>query len=166
MDILFNRRSIRKYTDQPVEKEKIEMILRAGMAAPSAHNKQPWEFIVIDDKKMLADISEMLKYGKMIAKAPLCFLMCIDKNIQDKDAYAVQDGSVAAQNMLLAMYELGLGGVWVNIEDNPSYRDQIRKIHNLPENIYPICYLPCGYRDERRRPTDRYIEEKIHHNKF
>lgn len=115
MDAIFNRRSIRKYKDKPVEKEKIEKLLRAAMQAPSAGNQQPWEFIVIQDKENLKKLSGMSPYSKLIMNAPLTFVLLGNKDKMKFPENWQQDMGASAENILLEAVELGLGAVWLGV---------------------------------------------------
>ena len=115
MQSIFNRRSIRKYTGEAVPEEMIEQILRAGMAAPSAHNKQPWHFIVIDNKDTLLEIPKFHPYSNMLKEASHAIVVCGDSTIEESEGYWVQDCSAATENMLLMAQELGLGACWLGV---------------------------------------------------
>ena len=107
LDFIYKRRSIRKYTDQPVEDDKITEMLKAAMAAPSANNKQPWHFVVIKNREMLNRIAEKHPNGKMAGEAPLAILICGDAD----NYYMWQDCAASTENLLLAAANLGLGAV-------------------------------------------------------
>ena len=108
MQSIFNRRSIRKYTNEVVPEDLIEQILRAGMSAPSAGNEQPWHFIVISDRNVMGEIQKVHPYSHMLKEASHAIVVCGDMSLQKYDGYWVQDCSAAMQNMLLMSQELGL----------------------------------------------------------
>ena len=109
---IHTRRSIRKYTDQPVTPEQVRTLLAAAMAAPSAGNQQPWQFVVVTDKDLLAQVGLLHPHVHMAPKAPLGILVCGDTRAEKYAGYWVVDCSAAVQNLLLAAHDLGLGAVW------------------------------------------------------
>jgi len=114
LDAILTRTSVRSYEKKSIEKEKIEKLLRAGMAAPSALNKQPWHFVVVTDRSRLESLSEANPYAAMVAKAPLAIVVCGDMNKTlegDASAFWIQDCSAASENILLAAAGMGLGAV-------------------------------------------------------
>ncbi|PLX19344.1 MAG: nitroreductase family protein [Marinilabiliales bacterium] len=164
LDGIFTRRSIRKYTKEEISNEHIEVILKAGMYAPSASNQQPWHFIVISDRKLLDTIKDVHPYAKMLVEAQLAILVCGDINLELSKDYWVVDCSASTQNMLLAAHGLGLGAVWLGIHPRVERKNEIRKIFNLPENIQPASLISIGYPDENKEMPDRYKPERIHYN--
>jgi len=150
LENILTRRSIRKYTDKPISEEDILDILKTAMAAPSARNLQPWEFIVIDNREILDKIPDIQPYTKMILQAPLAFVVCGNAKVSEN--YWVQDCSAATQNLLLAIHAKGLGAVWCGLYPNKERVDGIKKLLNLPENIIPLNIIPAGYPAEEKEP--------------
>ena len=109
MEIINIRRSVRSYLDKPVEKEKVELLLRAAMQAPSARNQQPWHFVVVDDPETLRAIATVSRNMQMLNEAPLAILVLIDKENLTAPLMAPQDAAAATQNILLKAVDLGLG---------------------------------------------------------
>jgi nitroreductase len=165
-DAIFNRRSIRKYTSQVVEDEKIEKILKAAMYAPSARNTQSWQFIVITDREMLDNIRQAHPYAGMLAEATLGVLICGDKTHEPQEGYLNTNCSAATQNLLLAAYDLGLGSVWLGVYPRKERMDALTKLFSLPENIIPISLVALGYPDEKKSATGRFLPDRIHYNKW
>ena len=166
MNAIFKRRSIRKYTSKPVTEEQIEKILRAGMAAPSAGNQQPWHFIVIDDKKLLSEIPKFHPYSSMLNEASCAIVVCGDITLQKYEGYWVQDCSAATQNMLLMATELGLGSVWLGVYPREERVVAVKKLLGIPESVIPLCIISIGYPAEKKGLNDRYNESRIHRNKW
>ncbi len=166
MDAIFKRRSIRKYTDQPVSEEQIEKVIRAGMAAPSAGNQQPWHFIVIDDRNILLDITRFHPYSQMLKEAGCAIVVCGDTSLERHKGYWVQDCSAATQNMLLAACELGLGSVWLGVYPREDRVEALQKLLGIPENVIPLCIVSLGYPAEQKEPVDRFNPSRIHRNKW
>ncbi|MDR7870615.1 MAG: nitroreductase family protein [Tissierellaceae bacterium] len=167
MDIIegiMTRRSIRHFTGELISDEQLDTMLRAGFQAPSAHNCQPWEFIVVRDKDKIKEIKEYHKYAKMLGDAGTAIVVCGDINRQDNMGFLVADTSAAIQNMLLAAHGLGLGAVWCGIYDIPQLIANIKETLNLPENVIPIGMVVVGNKIKDRTPQDRYDENKIHYD--
>lgn len=167
MKEIFIRRSIRKFTEQPAEVEKIEKLIKAAMQAPSAANQQPWEFIVVQDKENLLKLSETSPYAKPVANSPVTFvLLGNDAHIKVPTGWE-QDMSAAAENMLLEAVHLGLGGVWFGIATANSAVENVRKLFDLPENIRPFALISVGYPDGQENVfVDRYQSERVHYEKW
>lgn len=167
VDNIMTRTSIRDYTTQKVEKDKIETILRAGMAAPTARNCQPWSFVVIDDKEQLQKIAETMSNAKMTAKASFAIAVCgnMDKAMDGESReYWVQDVSAVSENILLAAHALGLGAVWTGVYPIQKRVQSISDILSLPENIVPFSVIPIGYPAESPLPKDKWKPENIKYN--
>lgn len=166
LDTIHSRRSIRKYKDKKVSDKLIKEILKAGMAAPSARNQQPWQFIVITDKIILQKIPNVHPYASMVAKAPLAILVCGDLELETAQGYWIQDCSAAIQNMLLAITDLGLGAVWTGVYPRQDRVEGFKKLFNLPKNIIPLALIPIGYPAEKLPKLNRFKDDKIHYNKW
>ena len=165
---IMTRTSIRQYKDQPVEQEKIDIMLKAAMAAPTAVNLQPWHFIVITDKATIGLLS-----GKQPTNAPLLIAVCGDTdkttmpdgNVKLPDFW-VQDVSAATENLLLAAHALGLGAVWTGVFPAMDRVAEVANVLNCPKNIVPVAVVRVGYPDEAPQPKDKFKEENISYNKF
>ena len=161
---IHSRRSIRRFTDEPVTDEEVHMLLDAGMIAPSAGNAQPWQFVLITDPALLARIPGVNPRASMAAEAPLTILVCGDLQAEKYPGYWVQDCSAAVQNILLAATALGLGSVWTGIypaEDNvQGFRDLCR----LPEHVIPLAALVIGRPAVQAERQSRFDAAKVHTN--
>ncbi len=169
LETILTRTSIRKYTDQPVEKEKIEAMLRAGMAAPSAVNKQPWHFVVVTDKEKLAGLATANPNAGMAAKAPLAIVVCGDmtKALEGGGrAFWIQDCSAATENILLAAHAQGLGAVWTGTYPNEERVAAASEVLKLPEYIIPLCTIVIGHPAENPTPKDKWNPENVSYNVF
>lgn len=163
---IITRRSIRKYTDKKISDDQINTLLKSGMYAPSANNKQPWHFIVINDRKILSKIADIHPYAKMLTEAQLAILVCGDELLENGSGYWVVDCSAATQNILLAAHGLGLGAVWLGLHPREERKQAIKELFNLPNNIQPLSLLSIGYPNENKELPDRFKPERIHYNKW
>jgi nitroreductase len=166
MQTIFNRRSIRKYTNEVVPENLIEQILRAGMSAPSAGNEQPWHFIVISDRNVMDDIQKIHPYSHMLKEASHAIVVCGDLSLQKYDGYWVQDCSAAMQNMLLMSQELGLGAVWLGVYPQVERVNSLKELLDMPLNVVPLSIMSLGYPAETKAPTDRYNPSRIHRDRW
>lgn len=171
-NIIFTRRSIRSFIkEKKVENEKIEILLRAAMQAPSASNKQPWEFIVVDDETILEKLSHISRHFLLPAKAPLVIIALGNRDKCYKGEYGNTlwfplDLSASIQNILLQSVEIGLGAVWIGAYPDEHKVEGIQKIFNLPHNLTPFAMVAVGYSEESYKFVDRYDESKVHYNKY
>jgi len=166
---IMTRTSVRQYQDQPVEQEKIERLLRAGMAAPSAVNKQPWHFIVVTDRNQLKQIAAVTPNARMAADAPLAIIVCGDMNKTlegQAREFWVQDASAATENILLAAHALGLGAVWTGTYPDLERCKKVAALMKLPDNMVPLCTIVAGYPAETPEPKDKWNPRNISYNVF
>lgn len=162
MNEIFNRVSIRKYEDKVVDKDKIEKILRAAMAAPSAGNQQPWEFYVVTDKDKIKALSECSPYAGCAAGAPVVLVPCYRTEGLMFPEFDKIDLAIATENALLEITSQGLGGVWLAVAPIQDRVDNVAKVIETPENLVPFALVPFGYPTENRDQQDRYDESRIH----
>jgi nitroreductase len=162
LDAILGRRSIRKYAEGEVDPDNLATLLRAGMAAPSAGNEQPWHFITIHDREKLVALSTAHPYAEMVAKASLAILVCADMDVVKHRDYWPQDCAAATQNILLAAHSLGLGSVWVGVYPREARVSEIRRVISLPAHIVPFSLLPVGFPAERKSRIDRFSVDRIH----
>lgn len=166
---ILKRTSIRSYENKPVEKDKIEKLLRAGMAAPTAMNKQPWHFVVVTDKGQLQKLSEANPYAAMAAKAPLAIVVCGDMNKaaegEARECW-IQDCSAASENILLAATGMGLGAVWTGTYPSKERCADVAKVLGLPESLIPLNTIVIGYPDADVSPKDKWNTENISYNTY
>ena len=160
------RRSIKKYTSERISVNKIEAILKAAMYAPSARNYQPWHFIVLEERRDIDQISKINTHAEMMLQAPLAIIICGDTKLETNIENLVMGCSAATQNALLAIHELGLGGIWVSIYPMKDIVDEVKKFYGLPENILPISAIAIGVPNEIKESEDRFHKEKIHYHRW
>lgn len=164
LEAIATRTSVRSYTDQPVEPEKIEKLLRAGMAAPSAMNKQPWHFVVVTDRAQLDALAGANPHAKMLESAPLAIVVCgnMDKTIEGSAAdFWIQDCSAATENILLAAHAMGLGAVWTGLYPGIERCFAVSEVIGTPEYIVPLSMIVMGYPDSANQPKDKWDTENV-----
>lgn len=166
MKEIFERRSIRKYTNQKISDRDLKELLKAAMAAPSAGNQQPWEFIVVTDRGILNNITKFHPYSQMLRESALAIIVCADLARERHTGYWVQDCAAATENILIEAKHLGLGSVWLGVYPREDRVTGIKKLFNLPEKVIPLSIVSIGYPAEEKGPSNRYDESRIHINKW
>ena len=164
LNFILDRRSIRKYTDQKIEDQVITKLITAAMYAPSAVNRQPWHFVVIDQRRMLDQIMEVHPYAGMLRTASHAIVVCGDEQEQHDDGYWVVDCGAATENLLLAAYSLGLGSCWVGLHPREGRKKAIAELLDLPGHVQPFALVALGYPQEVKPRPDRFHPEKVKHN--
>lgn len=167
MKQIFDRRSVREYTSQPVEKEKIEKLLRAAMQAPSGGNQQPWEFVVVTDKELLQRLSTVSGPAAPVGRAPLAIVTLGNVQYMKYPELWTHDLGAVCQNILLEAEYLDLGAVWMSIEPTESRIENVKNIFpSMPDNIKPYSIIAVGYPADKLQPTDRFKPERVHYNVY
>jgi nitroreductase len=165
LEAIMGRRSIRKYSGKKIPEETITTLLKAAMNAPSAHNHQPWHFIVVDEHETLSKVPEYHQYSKMLEGASHAIIVLGDNNIQETDFW-IHDCSAATENILIAAKSLGLGAVWLGVHPHKDLIDGTKKLFNIPDHVTPLCIISLGYPEETKPPRENYNPERIHKNKW
>ena len=168
LSVIHSRKSVRNFTGQMVKKTDLETIVKAGMAAPTAVNKQPWAFVVVSDRKKLDALAAGLPYAKMLSKAGAAIIVCAlpKEAFQESVEFAVIDASLASENILLATEALGLGAVWTAAYPDKERILHVRRTLNIPENVIPLNVIPLGYPTGEDKAKDKYKKDKIHWEKW
>ena len=165
LDVIFTRKSVRKYTGEVVTREKLEYLARAAMAAPSGRNQQPWAFIIISEPTLLAKVAEGLPYARMLPDAGAGIIVCgfsvPPTRAGGKDLWE-QDCAAATENILLTAEAMKLGAVWTAVHPYPERQEHVRKIFEIPSHIYPFSLIPIGYPTGTEQPKNKFDPEKIH----
>ena len=170
-NVIKTRRSIRKFTEQAIEKEKIDTIMNAALMSPSSKNTQPWHFVLVDDKAMLARLSESREHGsQLIAGAALAIVVLADEAL---GSVWIEDASIASAYIQLQAENLGLGSCWVQVRDRMkdetlSAEDYIRGLLDIPKGYKILNIIALGYKDGEKKPHDETTlkREKIHYTKW
>ncbi len=165
IEAILTRRSIRKYSKDPVSEATVQELLQAGMAAPSARNEQPWHFVVMTDHQIMDEIPKFHQYSKMLPEAPVAILVCGD-TAPMSDTYWIQDCSAAIQNILIAAKAKGLGSVWLGIYPSESRYRQVQKLLGMPEKVIPLGLISLGFPAEEKPPANRFNPQRVHYNKW
>lgn len=163
LNFIFRRRSIRRYLETSVEAEKIDLLLQAGMAAPSAMNNRPWEFIVVTDPQQLEKLRSSTPYCKF--KVPLVISVCGNTGLfrnPTGQLFWTLDCSAAAENILLAASALGLGSCWVGVHPILLFKKRVRQILHIPESVTPLNLIYLGYPAVEKEPRTQYDPARIH----
>jgi nitroreductase len=166
MESILTRRSIRKYTDRPVHDELVTDLLRAAMAAPSAGNQQPWQFVVVRDSKVLEEVAAANPYGGMARDAQLAVVVCGEPGHKAHGEFWVQDCSAATENLLIAAHAAGLGAVWCGTYPLEERMMRVRAALGLPEGVVPFAVVPIGYPAEQPASVDRYQAGRVHFDRW
>ena len=168
LECIMTRTSVREYQNRPVGRDTVEILLRAAMAAPTAVNKQPWTFVVVDEREVLDSLTAYLPYARMLAHAPLAIVTCGDmtRAIEgDAREMWVQDVSAATENLLLAAHAVGLGAVWTGVYPIDERVEGVRKALALPDNLVPLAVVPVGYPAKDSEPKDKWDAGKVMFNR-
>lgn len=162
--VIFNRKSVRKFTNQKVSMEQLDTIMKAGMAAPSGHDARPWQFVAITDRNVMLKLRKNLKWARGLDESTAAIVVCGDMNKIDprNPEFWITDTSAATQNMLLAIEAMGLGGVWSTLYPGPERMEYARQVLGLPSYIMPLCVIPIGYPTGVEKPKDKYDKNNIH----
>ncbi len=163
LDLIKKRRSIRQYTDESVSDAAVRALLEAAMAAPSADNLQPWEFVVVRDQNLRRRLAQTHPWSRMCARAPVVFVVC---GHEDRSAHWVEDTSAATENLLLAAAGLGLGAVWVGVYPNQQSEAHVRQVLGIPQSLRVLCLVPVGHPAESKPPRTQYDERKVHYDQY
>lgn len=171
MKLLEKRRSIRRFTEQVIEPEKVQLLVEAALRSPSGRGTNPWEFILVDDRETLLNLSKAKQHGAALLKgAALGVVICANL---DKSDTAVEDASIAAIIVQLAAQDLGLGSCWVQMRnrmhpDGRPAQEHIREILDLPDNLMVQCVIALGYPAENKTPHPKDSLEfgKVHQGRF
>lgn len=165
---ILTRSSIREYTAAPVSRTMLDSLCRAAMAAPTAMDKRPWKFVVIDDKAVLQELTKALPYAQALKTAPAAIAVCGDPTLMDKEhkptEWWVEDCSAATENMLLAAHSLGLGAVWLGVYPAETLVASVSGTLKLPSNLKPLCIVALGHPKGDAQPKDKYAKDNIRYN--
>lgn len=162
MSNIYKRTSIRKFKDTPVEKDKLIDCIKAGMQAPSAWNQQAWEFIIVDDRMLLDELSTVSPGAKMLKDTPQAIIVVMKDDAKSMMMRQI-DCAAATENILLRATDLGLGACWIGVTNFEERVNKVSSILNI-ENGEPFCQIAIGYPDEVKAQVSRFDASKIFYN--
>jgi nitroreductase len=165
IDAILTRRSVRKYTSEPLTDEQVETLLKAAMYAPSGGNRQPWHFVVIRSREALEGVAKFHEYASFLGQAQLGILVCAEEKLARPGRW-IMDCAAATQNILLAAHALGLGACWIGIQPEPGRIEGFRALANLPEGVHPVSLVAVGHPGETHPQPQRFLPERIHLEKW
>ncbi len=163
---ILTRRSIRNFTDEPISDKQLHRIIEAAMYAPSANNKQPWYFIIIDDRQQLDKIVHFHPYAGMVKKAPVTVAICGDTRLEAAEGYLALDCGAAAENMMLAAHALGIGSCWLGIYPREQRMNEVVELLELPRHILPIALIALGIPHELKSTPNRFRPDRVYVNRW
>ena len=166
IEAIMTRRSTRNFKPDPVSEEDLQILLRAGMQAPSAGDERPWHFIVIDKPEVLHAVPDFHPSAKMLLGAPLAIAVCSDRKLEKHRSSWLQDCAASSENILLTAHAKGLGAVWLGIFPNATRVAGLKSLLDLPDDIRPVSLIAIGHPASDSAPVDRYNEERVHHNRW
>ncbi|MBW2983164.1 nitroreductase family protein [Candidatus Woesearchaeota archaeon] len=158
MDTILARASVRSFTGDPVPQDKLDKLLEAAMAAPSARNRQPWHFIIVEDRRKLELLQQGLPHCKMLVQAGLGVIVCGD----NQEKYWVEDCCAATENLLLAAHAQGLGAVWTAVHPAEEKINVVRETLELPDHVTPLNVIPVGVPAQKPEVKQKHDAERIH----
>ena len=171
MNNIMTRASVRGFIEKPVEQEKIDLMLRAAMAAPTDKNRQPWHFVVLNTPESIAQYAGEVRHAERMKKTPLVIVVCADTTRMQQGEVRdiwVQDLSASTENLLLAVHALDLGAVWTTIYPLATRVQNVQQRLHLPANLIPMCAVRIGYPNPERpaQPKDKWDEKKVTYGIF
>ena len=167
LDVIMTRTSIRAFTGEPVSKDQLETILKAGMAAPTGMNAQPWRFVVLTDQDKIKEIFGTGFRSEMYTTAGAVIVVCGEAETDGRpNMFWYEDCSAAAENILLAAHALGLGAVWTAGYPAVDRTAPVSEALGIPSNVLPLCVIPMGVPAENPEPKDKWKPENIHWEKW
>lgn len=156
---LHTRRSIRKFTDEPVTREQLRDILHAGTMAPSGMNNQPWRFVTVQDRTLLSGLAKLTKYGHIIESVPACIVVFVDREAMYHEVKDHQSMGACIQNLLLAAHGMGLGGVWLG--EILKSAKEVRELAGLSERYELMAVVALGHPAGKGGTADRQPVEEV-----
>jgi len=169
LDVIFKRRSVRKYTGKKVSRDQLMTLARAGMAAPSSRDTRHFRFILVDDPAVIKQLTDGLPYAKMLETAQHAVVVASDLTVAHGGAsmdYWAQDSAAAAQNVLLAAQSMGLGACWTAAHPREERVAFVRQVLNIPEQVRPLCVIAVGVPAGEEKPRDKFDPAGVFWNQW
>lgn len=166
LSVILTRRSIRRYTGEPVSQQEQRAILEAIFAGPTACDFRPVEVVVVTGQQTREAVAKIGRYTKMVANAPLCLIVCGNRKKQGVGSLLINDCSAAIENALLAAHAIGLGAVWCGVVEDTSMQKKLKALLSLPEHVDAMGIIAIGHPDETRDVPQRYDEKRVHQERW
>lgn len=161
-----SRRSIRKFSSEPISDTALDTILYAGLCAPSAKDMRPYHFVVIKDRDSLSELSRSNPNAYMLPDAACAIVICGDRNTESIREFLLADCSAAAQNILLCAHGLSLGAVWCGVVANSTWSKLIARKLSLPMKVEPVAVIALGHTLKGKPASDNWDAGKIHDERW
>lgn len=158
---IFDRRSVRSYTDEPVTREQLTELLRAAMNAPTAVNKQEWRFVVLTDREKIDRVTQLQPYCKMMLQAQAAIIVSADLTQAHKEGFAYLDCGAAIENLLLEAVHQGLGACWCGLAPMEDVAKAVQEAYGIPEHQLPMGVIAIGHPTAVPPRVDQYDESKV-----
>ena len=136
------------------------------MAAPSAGDQRPWQFVVVRDRATLTAITEVHPYARMLREAPLAIVVCGDTRLEKWPQFWEQDCAAATENLLIEAEELGLGAVWLGVHPLKERVEGLRRLLDAPDHVVPFAIVAVGHPAQRKPPSERFDPSRVHHERW
>jgi nitroreductase len=162
LDAIMTRRSIRTFTDEPVTDTEIDAVVRAAMAAPSAHNGRPWRFVVVRDREMLARLAKATPFAGPLGRGQIGIVVVAEKRVGPYAGFWVIDCAAAIENALVAARALGLGSLWIGVHPIRPFTSAVRRIIGAPRSVVVHSMIALGRPVKEGPPVDRFEAEWVH----
>jgi nitroreductase len=166
LEAIMTRRSIRQFTDEPVTDEEVDLILRAAMAAPSAHNGRPWRFVVVRDREVLARLAKATLFAGPVADAPVGIVVLAERRVSAYAGFWVIDCAAAIENALVAARAIGLGSVWIGVHPIRPFGAAVRRVVEAPRDLHVHSMIAIGRPAKERTAQDRFEAEWVHRDRW
>lgn len=166
LTVIHRRKSVRKYLDKPVTREQLTVLMKAGMAAPTAADKRPWAFVAVTERAILDSLAESSPTGKMLKNAAAAIVVCGDTRRALNSNVWTQDCSAASQNILLAAEAIGLGAVWIGIYPEYFKYNHVRRVLGIPMEVIPLNIISIGWPTGAEKPKEKFDPNNIHWNSW
>lgn len=164
LETIFSRKSVREYSEKEISQDTINLLLKAGMSAPSSRDRRPWHFIIVSEREMLKYLGNNLKNAPVLKNANKAIVVCGDTELSDNCWFL--DCSAATQNILLAAESMGLGAVWTAVYPYDDREKVVNEAFALPENIRALAIIPLGYPSGNNESKNKYDESRIHYEEW
>lgn len=164
LETIATRRSVRRFTQEPVADDTVRQILAAGMSGPSAGDQRPWQFFVLSSRERLDALAAVPAYERTLGAAPLAIVVCADMELSKYGENWIIDCAIATQNILLAAHALGLGAAWLSCYYTDDRLSEARRILGVPDHVIPFAVVPIGVPAKQPVPVDRYAADRVHVN--